>query len=123
MIVLNKQEKEETTTYFLLFFRPWWKEFTFSLLPDEDWREAESILSAAATEMVSNYRDEVVTQLSKMADQFAFHPIEVKPYVFLRSMPDGGIQLWVRVAVPTREIALMEDHMTRIFLKWRAVST
>lgn len=100
-----------------------WKEFTFSLLPDEDWREAESILSVAATEMVSNYRDEVVTQLSKMADQFAFHPIDVKPYVFLRSMPDGGIQLWVRVAVPTREIALMEDHLTRIFLKWRAVST
>jgi len=100
-----------------------WKEFTFSLLPSEDWRAAEAALSAAATEMVSNYREQVAAQLSKMAAQFAFHPIQVEPLVFVRSLPDGGIELWVRVAVPAREIALMEDRLTRVFLKWRNGST
>jgi len=100
-----------------------WKEFTFSLLPNEDWKEAEATLSAAATEMVSGYREQVSAQLSDMAVRFAFHPIRVEPLVFVRSQPDGGIQLWVRLAVPAREIALTEDHLTRVFLDWRNGST
>ena len=100
-----------------------WREFTFTLLPGEDWQSAEATLSAAATEMVSEYRDQVSAQLSTMADHFAFHPIAVKPFVFVRSLVGGEVQLWVRVAVPVRKIALMEDRMTREFLRWRQGST
>jgi hypothetical protein len=100
-----------------------WKEFMFSLLPNEDWRAAEATLSSAATEMVSDYREQVSAQLSEMAAHFAFHPIQVEPFVCVRSLPDGGVQLWVRVAVPAREIALMEDHLTGVFLDWRHGST
>jgi len=100
-----------------------WKEFTFSLSSVEDWREAEAILAAAATEMVVDYREQVSAELSKMAAHFAFHPIQVKPFVFVRSMDDGGVQLWVRMAVPVREIAMMEDRLTRVFLNWRQGST
>ncbi len=100
-----------------------WKEIAFDLTPLEDWREIEPLLAREAEAIVSEYRDEVQGQLGSMSDHFAFHPIEVDPCIYARSMPDGAVKLWVRLALPSREIAAMADRLNRVFLEWRSSST
>lgn len=100
-----------------------WKEISFELADGEDWRAAESALMAEATVMVAEYRNEVVRELKEMSDHFAFHPIQVEPHVFVKSMPGGGVRLWVRMALPARRIAVLADRLNRVFLQWQRSTT
>jgi len=93
-----------------------WREILFSIGPNEDWQETESILRAEAEAIVSEYQDTLDVQLSEMTDRFAFHPIQSQPAVLMRSEKDGRIIMKVRMPMPAREIAVLADRMHRAFL-------
>ena len=100
-----------------------WKEVTFELAAGEDWRGAEQVLSDEAQAIVSEYEDELHRELAEMSSRFAFHAIQSAPHVFLKSLPDGGVRVWVRVALPARRIAELADRLNRAFLGWRSAAT
>ena len=93
-----------------------WREILFSIGPNEDWQETESILRAEAEAIVSEYQDTLDVQLSEMTDRFAFHPIQSQPAVLMRSEKAGRIIMKVRMPMPAREIAVLADRMHRAFL-------
>ena len=100
-----------------------WKEVTFELAAGEDWRGAEQVLSDEAQAIVSEYEDELHRELAEMSSRFAFHAIQSAPHVFVKSLPDGGVKVWVRVALPARRIAELADRLNRAFLDWRSSAT
>lgn len=59
-----------------------WKEYRFTV-PMEQRNQAEATLLEAAREQLSSYRTEVETALEKMANHYAFHPIDVEPRIFV----------------------------------------
>jgi len=99
-----------------------WKEYCFSVKQDERIGAEEALLKAAE-ELLRPHRDEVEISLKKMTSQYAFHPIEVKPRVFVGAGSDGGIKLTLRLATPARSLRVTHDALTRAFLQWREGST
>ena len=93
-----------------------WREILFSIGPDEDWREVESVLRAEAEAIVAEYQHTLDVQLAEMTDRFAFHPIQSQPAVLFRSENDGKVVMKVRMPMPAREIAVLADRMHRAFL-------
>jgi len=71
-----------------------------------------------ATQMVEEYRQELLGQISTMSERFAFHPIPVEPHIFVKPTDDGGTRIWVRIALPARSIAVGADRLHRSFLAW-----
>lgn len=100
-----------------------WKEVHFTLGSGRDWRGAQQWLTQEATNMVKEYEQEVRKQLQQMSDRFAFHPIQVEPHVFVKPTQDGGICIWVRMAMPARSIAVGADRLQRAFLEWQGRDT
>ena len=95
-----------------------WKEVHFTLGPKTDWCGAQEWLKTEATKMVGEYQDQLRGQLQLMSERFAFHPIQVEPHVFVKPAKDGGVCLWVRMAMPARSIAVGADRLQRAFLEW-----
>ena len=100
-----------------------WKEVAFDLNAAEDWRAAEAMVMREAQSLVAEYRAEVERELSQMSETFAFHAIRVDPFVFVKSAPDGGVRLWVRLAVPSRRIFEIADRLNRAMIEWRQSAT
>ncbi len=97
-----------------------WQELDFLVSPDEDWADAERVLTEAAFQEVDVYRTEVQEQLAAMEQAFAFHPIHVDPRCFVAIETDGSVRLQMRIAVPSRRIRSTSDRLVRAFLGWRA---
>tara|TARA_B100000530_G_scaffold311959_1_gene239325 strand:- start:130 stop:927 length:798 start_codon:yes stop_codon:yes gene_type:complete len=100
-----------------------WKEIAYILPHGMDWHQAEAHMRTAADAIVDEYRDVLEAQLVQMSNQFAFHTIQVEPHVFVKPMEDGRIRLWVRIALPARQIAVLADRLNRSFLGWCEAST
>ena len=100
-----------------------WKEVAFELTASEDWRAAEAMLRREAQSLVAEYRADVDRELAQMGEMFAFHPIRVEPAVFVKSAADGGVRLWVRLAVPSRRIFEIADRLNRAMVDWRQSAT
>ena len=92
-----------------------WKEYRFTV-PMEQRNQAEATLLEAARELLSSYRTEVETALEKMANHFAFHPIDVEPRVFVEQGGADTVVLILRLATPARALRVTHDALTRAFL-------
>ena len=99
-----------------------WKEYRFTV-PVGQRAEAESALLEAAQEVLAPHQAEVVSALEKMSVQFAFHPIDVAPRVFLELADDAHVTLTLRLATPARALRVTQDALNRRFLQWQQAST
>ena len=95
-----------------------WREVGFVLSKGKDWAEAEAVLMAEAEAIVDGYREVLTAQLTAMSDRFAFHPIQVEPYVFIKPTEEGAVKIWVRLPLPARQIAVLADRLNRRLLEW-----
>ena len=94
-----------------------WKEYRFSV--SEMLRtEAEAILLAAARERLAVYREQVADSMTRMTEQFAFHPIDIEPRVFVELSEKGTVGLTLRLATPARELRVTQNALNRAFLAW-----
>ncbi|MGB0640705.1 MAG: mechanosensitive ion channel family protein [Myxococcota bacterium] len=100
-----------------------WKEIAYVLPKDADWRSAEEHMQRAALTIVAEYREVLESQLVQMSDRFAFHAIQGEPHIFVKPLDDGRIRLWVRIALPARQIAILADRLNRAFLEWLEAPT
>jgi small-conductance mechanosensitive channel len=100
-----------------------WKEIAYVLPQGANWRLAEEHMRTAADAIVAEYREALESQLLQMSDQFAFHSIQVEPHVFVKPLDDGRVRLWVRIALPARQIAVLADRLNRSFLRWNEAAT
>lgn len=99
-----------------------WKEFPFTVAASE--RESmEAALLAAGEEILGPYRSEVEAALEQMSAQYAFHPIEVAPRVYMEAADGDAITLTLRLATPARSLRVTQDAITRRILQWRQGST
>jgi small-conductance mechanosensitive channel len=100
-----------------------WKEISYELPAGADWRAAEAHMKAAALAIVAEYRETLEAQLEQMSERFAFHTIQADPHVFIKPLDGEKTRLWVRIALPARQIAILADRLNRAFMDWREPST
>ena len=99
-----------------------WKEYRFTV-PAAQRAAAEAALLNAAQDVLCEYESEVTASLEKMSAQFAFHPIDPRPRVFVELAQDSKVTLTLRLATPARALRVTQDALNRRFIEWQQGST
>ena len=100
-----------------------WKEISWVVDRDLDWRVAQRKLFECAAVELASYRDRLERRLQDLAaseDFLALNPQSVEPQVRVAPTDDGRIRLCLRLPLPTREAGQVQDRIWRALLEgWR----
>lgn len=92
-----------------------WRELTFTLAPDTDYRVAEQRLMGAVTSVFGEYRDSLESQQAKVSRSLHVAMEAPQPQGRLRFV-EAGLEFVVRYPVELRRAAEIDDQVTRRLL-------
>ncbi|MEZ5411117.1 MAG: mechanosensitive ion channel [Acidimicrobiales bacterium] len=87
-----------------------WEELVIPIAYDQDWRQAEQLLSVAVSEVSA--REDARRAVEQMRRSYPIPPTDLEPRVFVRAT-DNWIELAARFVVPVRAARGAKDEVSR----------